>query len=56
VEGGLRLPGRRRNGSRLGGYRWWDRLGFHPFDPDDPASFDLYLLTAGIEATLAAMR
>lgn len=32
---------------------WWERLGFHPFDPDDPAEADLYLLTSEIEATLA---
>lgn len=28
--------------------RWWERLGFHPFDP---LTGDLYLLTAEIEAT-----
>lgn len=34
--------------------RWWrDRLGFTPFDADDEASFDLYLLTSTIAATLA---
>ena len=32
--------------------RWWERLGFHPLDPDDPQSSDLYLLTAEIEKTL----
>jgi GNAT superfamily N-acetyltransferase len=31
---------------------WWERLGFHPFDADDPHHPDLYLLTADIEATL----
>lgn len=31
---------------------WWERLGFHPFDPDDPANSDLYLLTSEVEATL----
>ena len=31
---------------------WWERLGFHPFHPDDPTDTDLYLLTAEIEATL----
>jgi GNAT superfamily N-acetyltransferase len=31
---------------------WWARLGFAPFDPHDPDQFDLYLLTADIEATL----
>lgn len=28
---------------------WWERLGFHRFDPDQP---DLYLLTSEVEATL----
>jgi len=28
---------------------WWERLGFHAFDPEQ---LDLYLLTAEIEATL----
>jgi GNAT superfamily N-acetyltransferase len=32
--------------------RWWERLGFHPFDPDDQHHPDLYLLTADIEKTL----
>ena len=32
--------------------RWWERLGFHSFDPDDGDCLDLYLLTAEIEATL----
>ena len=31
---------------------WWERLGFHPFDPADPGNPDLYLLTSEIEATL----
>ncbi len=31
---------------------WWERLGFHPFHPDDPAETDLYLLTSEIQATL----
>ena len=35
---------------------WWQRLGFHPFDPDQPDELDLYLLTAEIEATLDAVR
>ncbi len=30
----------------------WERLGFHPFDPDHPNHLDLYLLTADIDATL----
>jgi GNAT superfamily N-acetyltransferase len=32
--------------------RWWERLGFHPFDPTDPTAADMYLLTADIEKTL----
>lgn len=35
---------------------WWERLGFHPFYPDDPAELDLYVLTSGIEATLRKTR
>ncbi len=35
---------------------WWQRLGFHPFYPDDPAELDLYLLTSEIEATLRKLR
>jgi GNAT superfamily N-acetyltransferase len=31
---------------------WWERLGFHAFDPSDPDQPDLYLLTGEIEATL----
>ena len=31
---------------------WWERLGFHPFHPDDPTETDLYLLTSEIETTL----
>jgi len=31
---------------------WWERLGFHVFDPDDPDQLDLYLLTSEIETTL----
>lgn len=34
---------------------WWERFGFHPFDPDDPDSFDLYLLTTEIAATLESL-
>lgn len=33
--------------------RWWERLGFHPFDP---ASHDLYLLTTEIEKTMSRLR
>jgi GNAT superfamily N-acetyltransferase len=36
--------------------RWWERLGFHPFHPDDPAELDLYLLTSEIETTLRKIR
>lgn len=35
---------------------WWQRLGFHPFYPDDPAELDLHLLTSEIEATLRKLR
>lgn len=35
---------------------WWERLGFHPFHPDDPTDTDLYLLTSEIEATLSRRR
>jgi GNAT superfamily N-acetyltransferase len=36
--------------------RWWqDRLGFIPFDADDPDNFDLYLLTSTIAATLDSL-
>jgi GNAT superfamily N-acetyltransferase len=35
---------------------WWQRLGFHPFYPDDPAELDLYLLTSEIETTLRKLR
>jgi len=31
---------------------WWERLGFHPFDPDEADQLDLYLLTSEIQATL----
>jgi GNAT superfamily N-acetyltransferase len=34
-------------------FRWWQRFGFVPFDPDDESNFDLYLLTGDIERTLA---
>jgi GNAT superfamily N-acetyltransferase len=32
--------------------RWWERLGFHPFDPADEDGLDLHLMTAEIEVTL----
>lgn len=35
---------------------WWQRLGFHQLEPDDPDGRDLYLLTAEIEATLHRLR
>lgn len=35
---------------------WWERPGFHPFYPDDPAELDLYLLTSEIEATLRKLK
>ncbi|MBV9685385.1 MAG: GNAT family N-acetyltransferase [Solirubrobacterales bacterium] len=35
---------------------WWNRLGFHPFEPSDPEQFDLYLLTSEIKATLVGFR
>jgi hypothetical protein len=34
----------------------WERLRFHPFDPDDADELDLFLLTAEIEATLRRAR
>ena len=35
---------------------WWERLGFHPFDPDEPDQLDLYLLTAEIDTTLRRLQ
>lgn len=35
--------------------QWWERLGFHPFDPTDTHHLDLYLLTSEIEATLRSL-
>ena len=34
---------------------WWERLGFHPFDPADHDNLDLYLLTSEIEVTLRSL-
>lgn len=34
---------------------WWERLGFHPFDPADPDNLDLYLLSTEIGATLRSL-
>jgi GNAT superfamily N-acetyltransferase len=31
--------------------RWWERLGFHPFDATDKGCRDLYLLTTEIQST-----
>ncbi len=33
--------------------RWWERLGFRPFDPHDSQCSDLYLLTSEVQATLS---
>jgi GNAT superfamily N-acetyltransferase len=35
---------------------WWERLGFHPFEPDEADRLDLYLLTSEIEATFKRAR
>jgi GNAT superfamily N-acetyltransferase len=37
------------------GRSWWERLGFHPFDPEDAANLDLYVLTSEIEITLRSL-
>jgi len=34
---------------------WWERLGFHPFDPADDDNLDLYMFTSEIEATLRSL-
>lgn len=34
---------------------WWERIGFHPFEPEDQTNPDLYLLSSEITATLEAM-
>jgi GNAT superfamily N-acetyltransferase len=34
----------------------WERLGFHPFDPEQPDELDLYLLTSEIDSTLRRAR
>jgi hypothetical protein len=36
-------------------FRWWERFGFEPFDPENPTNLDLYLLTKDIGATLARL-
>lgn len=35
---------------------WWERLGFHSFDPHDPAQLDMYVMTSEIEVTLGRRR
>lgn len=35
---------------------WWEGLGFHAFDPDEPSQLDLYLLTSEVQATLRRTR
>jgi ribosomal protein S18 acetylase RimI-like enzyme len=35
---------------------WWQRLGFRPFNPNNPEELDLYLLTSEIAATLRKSR
>ena len=39
-----------------GARTWWERLGFHPFEPEEPDQLDLYLLTSEIQATLRRAR
>ncbi len=39
-----------------GARTWWERLGFQPFDPNEPDQLDLYLLTADIDATLRRLQ
>ena len=36
-------------------FRWWQRFGFEPFDADDAANMDLYLLTTNIAETLTGL-
>ena len=36
-------------------FGWWQRFGFDPLDPEDPANLDLYLLTKDIAATLTRL-
>ncbi len=35
--------------------RWWQRFGFEPFNADDAANMDLYLLTKDIAETLTSL-
>jgi GNAT superfamily N-acetyltransferase len=39
-----------------GARAWWERLGFHPFEPEEVDQLDLYLLTSEIQATLQRSR
>lgn len=34
---------------------WWERVGFHRFDPGDQGNLDLYLLTSEIDATIRSL-
>lgn len=43
------------NGLNADAFEWWVGFGFTPFDREDPDNLDLYLLTADIAATLAAL-
>lgn len=36
-------------------FRWWQRFGFEPFNADDAANMDLYLLTKDIAETVASL-
>lgn len=40
------------NAINPGARRWWEHLGFHPFDSDEEECPDLYLLTVEIAKTL----
>jgi GNAT superfamily N-acetyltransferase len=33
-------------------YRWWQRFGFAPLEPDDESNRDLYVLTGDIQRTI----
>lgn len=35
---------------------WSERLGYSPFEPDDPPSLDMHLLTADIAATIDGLQ
>lgn len=36
-------------------FRWWQRFGFDPFDPEDSTNLNLYLLSEDIAATLTRL-